>query len=71
MISEQQKEVRKSLIKLRDEIVKVTGGNMLYKPITMKLDGLIKDMETKEFPQDKLNSTQAVFGNIAASLGVK
>lgn len=71
MISEQQKEVRQSLIKLRDEIVKATGGNLLYKPIVGKLDGLIKDMETKEFPPDKLNSTQAVFGNIAATLGVK
>jgi hypothetical protein len=68
MISEQQKEVRQGLINLKSQIVKATGGNLLYKPIISKLDGIIKEMEFKEIPQEKLDSTQKVFDGIAASL---
>jgi hypothetical protein len=71
MISQQQKEVRQGLINLKSKIVKATGGNLLYKPIISKLDGIIKDMETKEFPPEKLASAKSVFTGIATALGRK
>jgi len=68
MISEQQKEVQKELINLKEQIVQATGGNPLYKVITNKLDNLIKDMGTKEYSQEKLDSAKLVFGNLAKQL---
>ena len=71
MISEQQNEVREQLITLKTQIVKAVGNNLVYHPIINKLDGLIKDMETKEFPPEKLASAKSVFTGIATALGIK
>ena len=71
MITEQQRQVREQLIKLKSEIEKATNNNLLYKPITSKLGKLIKDMETKTFPQEQLDSSMSVFNSLATQLGVK
>jgi hypothetical protein len=71
MITEQQKQVREQLIELKTQIEKEAGNNPLYKIFTSRLDGLIKDMGSKEFSQEKLDAAKNIFDTLAMTLGVK